>query len=60
MTGFEVAEQLRSSNSNHSLMLIALTGYGSDTDRARSKAAGFDHHLVKPVDFGILEKLLNL
>jgi CheY-like chemotaxis protein len=60
MTGFEVAEQLRSSNSNHSLMLIALTGYGSDTDRARAKAAGFDHHLVKPVDFGILEKLLNL
>jgi PAS domain S-box-containing protein len=60
MSGFEVAEQLRSSNNNHSLMLIALTGYGSDTDRARSKAAGFDHHLVKPVDFGVLEKLLNL
>jgi signal transduction histidine kinase/CheY-like chemotaxis protein len=59
MTGLEVAAELRSNNTNSALTLIALTGYGSDTDRARSKEAGFDYHLVKPVDFGALEKLLK-
>jgi two-component system CheB/CheR fusion protein len=38
--------------------LIALTGWGRDVDRQRSKEAGFDHHLVKPVDPDVLAKLL--
>ena len=59
LSGFEVAQQLRSiQNVNGSIKIIALTGYGSDDDRERTKAAGFDHHLVKPVDFRVLEKLL--
>ena len=60
LSGFEVAEHLRADSANAvSLKIIALTGYGSDSDRARSKTAGFDYHLVKPVDFELLEKLLK-
>jgi CheY-like chemotaxis protein len=40
-------------------VLVALTGYGRDDDRERSRAAGFDHHLVKPVDIDRLEQLLD-
>jgi CheY-like chemotaxis protein len=35
---------------------VALTGYGHDSDRAKSRAAGFDMHLVKPIDLGGLER----
>ena len=56
ISGYEVAKRLRARGTP--VKLIALTGYGSDADRARARDAGFDHHLVKPVDFQILEKLL--
>lgn len=59
ISGFEVAKRIRTNPKNEALKIIALTGYGSDSDRERSKAAGFDHHLVKPVDFGVLEQLLS-
>jgi two-component system CheB/CheR fusion protein len=49
MGGYEVIAQLRKKMSPMPRM-IALTGYGQSEDRARSIAAGFDHHLVKPVD----------
>jgi CheY-like chemotaxis protein len=39
-------------------VLIAVTGWGQETDRQRSQEAGFDHHLVKPVDLAALEHLL--
>jgi CheY-like chemotaxis protein len=39
-------------------LLVALTGYGQDDDRRRSQEAGFNAHLVKPVDLDALEKLL--
>jgi len=39
--------------------LIALTGYGSEDDRRQSRAAGFDGHLVKPIDFADLERVLG-
>ena len=50
MDGYEVAQSIRKQPSMGSLVLIALTGYGQDEDRRRSREAGFDHHLVKPVD----------
>jgi len=53
MDGYEVARRLRADHDN-ALRLIALTGYGREDDLARSREAGFDHHLLKPVD---LEKL---
>jgi len=39
-------------------VLVALTGYGRDTDRQRSGEAGFDHHLVKPADFPAVQEIL--
>ena len=40
------------------MKLIALTGYGQESDRRKSREAGFDHHLVKPVDFTVVESIL--
>jgi len=57
MDGYEVARRLRQSPQIPDPLLIAITGYGQADDRNRSKAAGFDHHLVKPVD---LAEVLNL
>jgi CheY-like chemotaxis protein len=54
MDGFELAARLREARPPGDLRLIALTGYGLDSDRARSRAAGFDVHLVKPVDLDTL------
>jgi signal transduction histidine kinase len=59
MTGFEVAAQLRRDPATASAQLIAVTGYGRDEDRRRSKEAGFDLHLTKPVDPAQLRRLLR-
>jgi signal transduction histidine kinase/CheY-like chemotaxis protein len=58
MLGYEVARRLRSSDESAHAMLIAVTGYGRESDVAKALAAGFDHHLVKPVDFDKLRSLL--
>ncbi|MBW8877143.1 MAG: MEDS domain-containing protein [Acidobacteria bacterium] len=59
MTGFEVAEELRRDPATRSAKLIAVTGYGRDEDRKRSKEAGFDLHLTKPVDPAQLRSVLR-
>jgi CheY-like chemotaxis protein len=41
------------------IVLIAVTGYGQEDDRKRARDAGFDHHLVKPVDLWVLNELLT-
>jgi two-component system CheB/CheR fusion protein len=56
LDGYEVAQRLRASGST--VRLIALTGYGQAEDIQRTRAAGFDAHLVKPVDFAVLERLV--
>jgi signal transduction histidine kinase/ActR/RegA family two-component response regulator len=58
MDGYEVARRLRAAPRGDRLTLIALTGYGQQDDRARARDAGFHAHLVKPVDFSALERLL--
>lgn len=58
MSGYEVAKHLRSLPGWHDRLLVALTGWGTEEDRARSMAAGFDVHLAKPVDVAVVEKLL--
>ena len=58
MSGYEVAERLRSGPETGEALLIALTGWGQDEDRRRSKAAGIDFHLVKPVDLDAMQDLL--
>ena len=59
MDGYEVARRLRHSILRKGATLIALTGYGQAEDRERAKAAGFDAHLVKPVDLAALTRLLG-
>ena len=58
MDGYEVAAALRRDESTREALIIAVSGYGQDQDRARSKEAGFDHHLIKPVDYDLLLALL--
>ena len=55
MDGYELAVRLRDVPGLANIRLIALTGYGQDSDRQRTRAAGFDHHLVKPVDLEAVE-----
>jgi len=57
MDGYEVAEQLR--HAGVSAMIVAVTGYGQETDRARSEANGFAAHFVKPVDLDELKRALD-
>ncbi|RYD35490.1 MAG: response regulator, partial [Verrucomicrobiaceae bacterium] len=54
MDGFEVARSIRSMPVLEKAFLIALTGYGSESDRAKALAAGFDEHLPKPADLDLL------
>ncbi len=58
MNGYEVAETLRRDPGSKDAIIIGVSGYGRDEDRRRSEAAGFNHHLVKPVDFDALVSLL--
>jgi PAS domain S-box-containing protein len=58
LNGFEVAKQLRQQPALQNAVLVAMTGYGRESDRQRSKEAGFDHHLVKPGDFGKVLEIL--
>jgi CheY-like chemotaxis protein len=59
MDGYEVARRLRSENAIENLRLVAVTGYGQPADRARAQAAGFDKHLVKPVEPAALNEFLR-
>ena len=56
--GYEVARRVRADDALRGVVLVALTGYGREEDRARALAAGFDHHLVKPVDPDTLQGLV--
>jgi signal transduction histidine kinase/DNA-binding response OmpR family regulator len=59
MDGFEVARRLRALPATRLSLVIALTGYGQKADQAHSRAAGFDHHLVKPADIAALAALIT-
>lgn len=58
LSGYEVAQRLRAEERFQQTVFIALTGYGSAGDHLRSREAGFNHHLVKPVEPAVLLKLL--
>ncbi len=55
LDGYDAARQIRQGSGGEGMVLIALTGWGQTTDKQRASRAGFDHHLVKPVDY---ERLL--
>ena len=59
LSGLEVARRLRQQPAGQRMVLVALTGWGQDEDRRKTKEGGFDAHLVKPVDFAVLTKLLT-
>lgn len=56
--GYEVARRIRTAKGADAPRLIAITGYGREEDRERTRAAGFTAHLVKPVNFEALRRLL--
>ena len=56
--GFEVAQRVRAIPSCRNVTLVALTGYGRSEDKERTRAAGFDHHLTKPVEIDALQGLV--
>jgi CheY-like chemotaxis protein len=58
LNGYETARLMRKKEWGQQAVLVALTGWGQDTDRARSSDAGFDAHLTKPVDFAAIQRLL--
>jgi PAS domain S-box-containing protein len=59
LNGYDVCRQIRAQPWGASVLLVALTGWGQEEDRRRSREAGFDHHLVKPVDPDELMRLLT-
>ena len=58
LDGYEVARRIRAQPWGQGMTLVALTGWGQDSDRRRSQEAGFDSHLVKPLDLDKLTELL--
>jgi PAS domain S-box-containing protein len=58
LNGYEVAKQLRQQPVPQEIVLVAMTGYGQETDRQNAREAGFDHHLVKPADFAEVQQIL--
>lgn len=58
MDGYEVARQIRMLPGSRTKLLVALTGYGQEEDKRRALSAGFDQHLIKPVDVEHLQHLL--
>lgn len=58
MSGYEVAQQLRELPGLRNVKLVAVTGYGRSDDRRRAREAGFDDHLVKPVELAMLDRAL--
>lgn len=59
LNGYEVCRRIREQPWGADIMVIAVTGWGQDEDRRRAQEAGFDHHMVKPVDTQILKNLLS-
>jgi CheY-like chemotaxis protein len=59
LDGYTIAQRIRERPGGREMLLLALTGYGSPGDHKRSAEAGFDYHLVKPVDLTELARLLG-
>jgi signal transduction histidine kinase/CheY-like chemotaxis protein len=57
--GYDIAREIRAEPALAGTLLIAVTGYGQERDKHHAKQAGFDHHLTKPVDENVLERLIN-
>lgn len=58
LNGYEAARRIQEQHKEKHIVLVAVTGWGQEEDRRRSREAGFDTHMVKPLDFDKLKKLL--
>jgi CheY-like chemotaxis protein len=58
LNGYEAAQRIRKQPCGKNVVLVALSGYGQEADRRRSADAGFDAHIVKPIDITALSRLL--
>jgi len=59
INGLQVAKWIRQEPGLENVVLVALTGYGQESDRQRTREAGFNHHLVKPADFANVVSILS-
>ena len=59
LDGYQAAQRIREQHHGKRVVLIAMTGWGQEEDKRRSMEAGFDFHLVKPVDLAVLDRLLS-
>jgi CheY-like chemotaxis protein len=59
MNGYELAKHIRGNEASKHMRMIAMTGFGQPTDRTRAIDAGFDDHVVKPVDYSVIEDVLR-
>jgi CheY-like chemotaxis protein len=60
MDGLEVGRRLRAATGIGRMLLVAMTGFGQPDDHRQTAAAGFDHHLTKPVDPTVVQDLLSV
>jgi len=58
LSGYEVARRIRDARGPE-VLIVAITGWGQDEDRQRSREAGFDHHFTKPVDYAALLEVID-
>ena len=58
LSGYEVARRIREIR-GAGVLIVAITGWGQDEDRQRSREAGFDHHFTKPVDYAALLEVID-
>jgi CheY-like chemotaxis protein len=58
MDGYEVAASIRHESWGRAMTLIAITGWGQEDNKKAAQAAGFDHHLTKPMDSAVLDAIL--
>jgi len=59
LDGYQTCRMVRSTEWGENALIVAVSGHGEDEDRRRSREAGFDHHLVKPVDRHLLDRLIR-
>jgi CheY-like chemotaxis protein len=59
LNGYETARRMRQKTWGRQMLLVALTGWGQEADRMKSSDAGFNMHLVKPVDVAEIQRLLE-
>ena len=60
ISGYDIAARMRQDPTLRDITIVAITGYGQASDRSRSAAAGFDHHLTKPVEYSTLQRLFRV